>query len=31
MRTSLGQPIIVENIGGANGSIGVGRVALLLL
>jgi len=27
MRVSLGQPIIVENVGGANGSIGVGRVA----
>jgi tripartite-type tricarboxylate transporter receptor subunit TctC len=27
MRTSMGQPIIVENIGGANGTIGVGRVA----
>jgi tripartite-type tricarboxylate transporter receptor subunit TctC len=27
MRPSLGQPIIVENIGGAGGSIGVGRVA----
>src|SRR5205823_14509591 len=27
MRASLGQPIIVENVGGANGSIGVGRVA----
>jgi tripartite-type tricarboxylate transporter receptor subunit TctC len=27
MRVSLGQPIIVENFGGANGSIGVGRVA----
>src|SRR6266576_793227 len=27
MRASLGQPIIVENIGGAGGSIGVGRVA----
>jgi tripartite-type tricarboxylate transporter receptor subunit TctC len=25
MRVSLGQPIIVENVGGANGSIGVGR------
>ena len=27
MRASLGQPIIIENIGGAGGSIGVGRVA----
>ena len=27
MRASLGQPIIVENVGGANGSIAVGRVA----
>src|SRR5205823_21775 len=27
MRASLGQPVIVENVGGANGSIGVGRVA----
>jgi len=27
MRASLGQPIIIENVGGANGSIGVGRVA----
>jgi tripartite-type tricarboxylate transporter receptor subunit TctC len=27
MTTSLGQPIIVENVGGANGTIGVGRVA----
>jgi tripartite-type tricarboxylate transporter receptor subunit TctC len=27
MRESLGQPIIVENVGGANGSIGVGRAA----
>jgi tripartite-type tricarboxylate transporter receptor subunit TctC len=27
MRESLGQPIIVENVGGANGSIGIGRVA----
>ncbi len=25
MRASLGQPIIIENVGGANGSIGVGR------
>jgi tripartite-type tricarboxylate transporter receptor subunit TctC len=27
MRTLLGQPVIVENVGGAGGSIGVGRVA----
>jgi hypothetical protein len=27
MRTALGQPIIVENVGGAEGSLGVGRVA----
>src|SRR5260370_8410562 len=27
MRATLGQPIIVENIAGANGSIGVGRTA----
>ncbi len=27
MRVSLGQPVIVENVGGAAGSIGVGRVA----
>jgi tripartite-type tricarboxylate transporter receptor subunit TctC len=27
MRTTLGQPVIVENVAGANGSIGVGRVA----
>jgi tripartite-type tricarboxylate transporter receptor subunit TctC len=27
MREPLGQPIIIENIGGADGSIGVGRVA----
>jgi len=27
MRASLGQPIIVENVTGANGSIGTGRVA----
>ena len=27
MRASLGQPIIIENVVGANGSIGVGRVA----
>ncbi len=27
MRTSLGQPLIVENVSGATGSIGVGRVA----
>jgi tripartite-type tricarboxylate transporter receptor subunit TctC len=27
MRSSLGRPIIVENISGANGSVGTGRVA----
>ena len=27
MRASLGQPIIIENIGGANGTIGTARVA----
>jgi tripartite-type tricarboxylate transporter receptor subunit TctC len=27
MRTSFGQPIIIENVGGADGSIGVGRAA----
>ena len=27
MRTSLDQPVIIENVGGANGSIGTGRVA----
>jgi tripartite-type tricarboxylate transporter receptor subunit TctC len=27
MRESLGQPIIVENVSGANGSVGIGRVA----
>jgi tripartite-type tricarboxylate transporter receptor subunit TctC len=27
MRTSLGQPIVIENVAGANGSIGVGRAA----
>jgi tripartite-type tricarboxylate transporter receptor subunit TctC len=27
MRASLGQPVIVENVAGANGSIGIGRVA----
>src|SRR3978361_89654 len=28
MRVTLGQPIVIENVGGAGGSIGVGRVAL---
>jgi tripartite-type tricarboxylate transporter receptor subunit TctC len=27
MRATLGQPIIIENIGGADGSIGAGRAA----
>jgi tripartite-type tricarboxylate transporter receptor subunit TctC len=27
IRRSLGQPIIIENVGGAGGSIGTGRVA----
>jgi tripartite-type tricarboxylate transporter receptor subunit TctC len=27
MRVSLGQSVVIENVGGANGSIGVGRVA----
>jgi tripartite-type tricarboxylate transporter receptor subunit TctC len=27
MRASLGQPVIIENIAGASGSIGIGRVA----
>jgi tripartite-type tricarboxylate transporter receptor subunit TctC len=27
MRATLGQPVIVENVAGANGSIGIGRVA----
>jgi tripartite-type tricarboxylate transporter receptor subunit TctC len=27
MRMSLGQPIIIENVGGADGTIGVGRAA----
>jgi tripartite-type tricarboxylate transporter receptor subunit TctC len=27
MRASLGQPVVIENVAGANGSIGVGRAA----
>src|SRR5258708_4139527 len=27
MRASLGQPVIIENVGGASGNIGVGRAA----
>ena len=27
MRASLGQPVIIENVAGANGTIGIGRVA----
>src|SRR5215470_8328078 len=27
MKHALGQPLIIENVGGANGSIGVGRAA----
>src|SRR5438874_1686904 len=27
MRVALGQPVIIENVGGASGSLGVGRVA----
>src|ERR1700679_247267 len=27
MRASLGQPVIIENVSGASGSIGTGRVA----
>ena len=27
MRSSLGQPVVIENVGGANGSIALGRVA----
>jgi tripartite-type tricarboxylate transporter receptor subunit TctC len=26
MRTSLGQPVVIENVTGAGGSIGAGRV-----
>jgi len=29
MRAKLGQPIVVENVAGAAGSIGVGRVGAL--
>jgi tripartite-type tricarboxylate transporter receptor subunit TctC len=28
MRVSLGQAVVIENVGGAGGSIGVGRVAV---
>src|SRR5256885_2510689 len=27
MRPTLGQPVVIENVGGANGSIGLGRLA----
>ena len=27
MRASLGQPVVIENVGGAGGTIGIGRVA----
>jgi tripartite-type tricarboxylate transporter receptor subunit TctC len=27
IRTTLGQPVIIENVAGANGTIGVGRAA----
>ena len=27
MRAALGQPVVIENVTGASGSIGVGRVA----
>ena len=27
MRATLGQPIVIENVGAAQGSVGVGRVA----
>jgi tripartite-type tricarboxylate transporter receptor subunit TctC len=27
VRASLGQPVVIENVGGANGSVGVGRAA----
>src|SRR5262244_4386274 len=27
LRSSFGQPVVVENVAGANGSLGVGRVA----
>src|SRR5262249_57286881 len=29
-KTSFGQPVVIENVPGANGSIGVGRVARAL-
>jgi len=27
LRSSFGQPVLIENVAGANGSLGVGRVA----